>query len=201
VVTPVSSNSGVVLSGRFDTVVRTKIGSPFVIAGMQDHARVRVVGYEANGGFLLGFDARLAGPLPALMTRDCVLPILGTLVAARAAGGVAARVAQEPARFTASDRIENMATDRTAALLAELMADAGARAALLTTLGLPVDPVIDTTDGLRMTAGATVLHLRPSGNAPECRVYVEAADTTAAERLLDLAMVRVRELTAQGGAP
>lgn len=192
VVTPVSSNGGVLLSGRFARVVRTRIGSPYVIAGMAE-AGGRVVGYEANGGFLLGFAARgPAGPLPALMTRDCVLPILATLVAARAAGGVAARVAQEPARFTAADRLENVATARTAALLAALTAEAGARADLLAALGLPGADAVDTTDGLRMSMGATVLHLRPSGNAPECRVYVEADSPAAAQDLLERALAEVR---------
>src|SRR5690606_7881792 len=54
VVTPVSSNSGVERSGAFGRVIRTKIGSPFVIAGMEA-AGGRVAGYEANGGFLAGF--------------------------------------------------------------------------------------------------------------------------------------------------
>ena len=35
---------------------------------------------------------------------------------------------------------------------------------------------IDRTDGLRVTfANAEVVHLRPSGNAPEFRCYTEAA--------------------------
>ena len=64
VVTPVSSNTGVEAGGRFDRVIRTRIGSPFVIAAMEA-AGGDVVGYEANGGFLLGFAAQgPAGPLP-----------------------------------------------------------------------------------------------------------------------------------------
>ncbi|GAB1478165.1 hypothetical protein MASR2M74_07080 [Paracoccaceae bacterium] len=62
VVTPVSSNTGVEASGRFAAVIRTKIGSPFVISGMAS-APGKVVGYEANGGFLLGFAAQ--GPAGA----------------------------------------------------------------------------------------------------------------------------------------
>jgi phosphomannomutase len=61
VVTPVSSNSGFDLSGRFARVIRTKIGSPYVIAGMAA-AGGRVGGYEANGGFLLGFAGAQAHP-------------------------------------------------------------------------------------------------------------------------------------------
>lgn len=53
VVTPISSNSGVTLLPEIAEVILTRIGSPFVIAGMSE-AGGRVVGYEANGGFLFG---------------------------------------------------------------------------------------------------------------------------------------------------
>jgi len=146
----------------------------------------RVVGYEANGGFLLGFDAAgPAGPLPALMTRDSLLPLIVALVAAKAAGGLALRVAAEPARFTASGRLAGVPTARSAALVAALTADAGARAAFLAPLdGTEAD--MDLTDGLRLgLRDGRILHLRPSGNAPELRLYTEAADPAAAEALLD----------------
>lgn len=72
-------------------MARTRIGSPFVIAGMEAvlaaAPEARVAGYEANGGFLLGFAAEApAGVLAPLMTRDSLLPILAPLVAARGAG-------------------------------------------------------------------------------------------------------------------
>jgi phosphomannomutase len=180
VVTPVSSNSGA--DDLFETR-RTRIGSPFVIAAMEAEAG-KVVGYEANGGFLMGFDAPA---LPRLMTRDAFLPIIATIAAARGPQGfdLAARVAREPARFTASDRIEHIPTDRSQAFLAGLLADELARCALLETLSLPTAHMIDTTDGLRITVpGGRILHLRPSGNAPEFRLYAEAASRMGAEALL-----------------
>jgi phosphomannomutase len=182
VVTPVSSNSGVDLSGRFARVIRTKIGSPYVIAGMAD-AGGRVAGYEANGGFLLGFDATgPEGPLPALSTRDSLLPIVAVLAEARRAGSVAARVAQEPARFTAADRLENVPPEASAALLARLDAP-GALTAFLDGIG-ESPATVDRTDGLRITCGSgRVVHLRPSGNAPELRVYAEAATAAGAGAL------------------
>lgn len=181
VVTPVSSNTGVEASGHFARVIRTKIGSPFVIAGMAVGGRV--VGYEANGGFLLGFPAMLSGPLAPLATRDSLLPILAPLVAARGMG-LAALVAAEPPRFTAADRIEDIPTDRSAALLAGWIADPAALAGLLAEVGeAPLST--DLTDGLRVIcASGRVLHLRPSGNAPEFRVYVEAEATDVAQAML-----------------
>ncbi|MGB5201100.1 MAG: phosphomannomutase, partial [Sedimenticolaceae bacterium] len=41
--------------------------------------------------------------------------------------------------------------------------------------GLGAVADLDTTDGLRMTlSNAEIVHLRPSGNAPELRCYTEA---------------------------
>jgi len=192
VVTPVSSNSGVDLSGRFDRVARTRIGSPYVIAGMAG-AGGRVVGYEANGGFLLGFDATgPAGPLPALATRDSLLPIVAMLAEARRAGSVAARVAEEPARVTAADRLQEVPTEASAALIAGLD-DPAALAGFVGGLGETLS-VTDRTDGLRaICASGRIVHLRPSGNAPELRVYVEAEAPGAAAALLQRALGAVRQ--------
>ncbi len=72
------------------TEPKTRIGSPFVIAGMEiarARGRRTICGWEANGGFLTGSDiVRNGRHLAALPTRDAVLPILSVLVAARAAG-------------------------------------------------------------------------------------------------------------------
>jgi phosphomannomutase len=145
----------------------------------------RVVGYEANGGFLLGFDATLpAGRLAALPTRDSLLPIVAPLSVAHAAGGLVALVAAEPPRFTATDRLEDVATKRAAVFLQLLITDAAYRAMLLNSFAEEA-VVTDQTDGLRIScASGNIVHLRPSGNAPEFRVYVEAADRAEAMRLL-----------------
>src|SRR5690606_9317136 len=124
VVTPVSSNSGVMRKG-FASVMRTKIGSPFVIAAMEA-AGGRVVGYEANGGFLLGFDAALAGGvIHALPTRDFLLPILMALIAAQG-GTVSGLVAGEPPVVTLSDRLQEIAPERSGPFLARLIEDPAA---------------------------------------------------------------------------
>ncbi len=170
-VTPVSSNTGA--ETVFGTVIRTRIGSPYVIAGMEAHEGA-VVGYEANGGFLLGFQAEgPAGPLPPLMTRDAVLPLVVTLMRAKDIG-LPAVLAGQPQRFTATGRVENVPTAATTAYVTNLETDTASRAAFLGALG-GADAQIDVTDGLRMTlSDGRVAHLRPSGNAPECRFYAEA---------------------------
>ena len=179
VVTPVSSNTGVTRKG-FARVITTKIGSPHVIAAMEEVGG-RVLGYEANGGTLLGFDADApAGLLAELVTRDSFLPILATLVSAR--GALSARVAEEPARYTAADRLQGVAPELSAAFLKELEDEPARRAAFFDFCG-GAEAGVDRTDGLRVSFDdGAVVHLRPSGNAPEFRVYAEAdtADRAAA---------------------
>jgi phosphomannomutase len=67
-----------------------------------------VVGYEANGGFLLNSDIETGGKmLRALPTRDAVIVMLGILLLAKAQGKTVAQLAASlPARFTASDRLK-----------------------------------------------------------------------------------------------
>ncbi|MDP2739210.1 MAG: phosphomannomutase [Pseudorhodobacter sp.] len=184
VATPLSSNTGVEAGGRFGRVIRTRIGSPYVLAAMQATPG-RVVGYEANGGFVLGFAATgPTGPLPALLTRDALLPLIATLVQARGRGGLAALVAAEPARFTAAGRLRDVPTKRAQALVAAFAADAAARADFLATLG-EAEASADHADGLRLTLkSGRFVHLRPSGNAPELRFYTEAETPQAAAALL-----------------
>lgn len=195
--TPVSSNSMVGLIADFTTVHRTRIGSPYVITAMEEalaaDPAAKVVGYEANGGFLLGFVATgPAGPLTPLMTRDCLLPMLAPLVAARQAGKhLADMVGALPPRFTASDRLQGIPTDASTALIDHLSRDRGARAAFFNAAAPEV--ATDVTDGLRVQfAGGRVVHLRPSGNAPECRCYAEAPSAAEAQQLLALHLDRLR---------
>ena len=69
-------------------------------------------------------------------------------------------------------------------LIAGLDASEGARAALAREVAGAGIVAIDRTDGLRMTlASGDILHLRPSGNAPELRCYAEAGNAAAAEAL------------------
>ncbi len=117
--TPVSSNTAVERCGAFDRVLRTRIGSPYVIEGMQQLAAAGltpVAGYEANGGFLLATPIEQHGrTLAALPTRDALLVALTILQAARDQGRpVSALAGDLPARFTHSDRIKDFPTDLSA---------------------------------------------------------------------------------------
>ncbi|RYH01211.1 phosphomannomutase, partial [Salipiger sp. IMCC34102] len=184
VVTPVTSTTALDAMG-FAQVRRTRVGSPYVIAGMADVAPARVVGFEANGGVLLGFDA---GPLPALPTRDAVLPLIAPLLAARGAP-LSTLVAALPRRVALADRLQGIDRTRAAAWIKTLTQDDRARAAFWD--GAPA--ALDVTDGPRMThASGDILHLRLSGNAPELRVYAEAEDPELAQALLDKGLALAR---------
>lgn len=203
VATPVSSNSALELSGLFAAVARTRIGSPFVIEAMnrliaEGHA---ACGYEANGGFLLGSPvARDGRTLAALPTRDAVLPMLAVLAEARRKGlSVSALKAGLPPRFTASDRLQNYPTARGQALVAGL--SQGSEAEVLEKVTELFGPIagratrFDTTDGLRTTFDSgNIIHLRPSGNAPELRVYTEGDTPAHAAQLRDAALRIVADL-------
>lgn len=184
-VTPVSSNTMIEAMEGFSTIHRTRIGSPYVIAAMEealaDDRAAQVAGYEANGGFLLGFEAK---GLARLMTRDCVLPILAPLALAKSQGvSLADLVADLPPRFTAADRLQGIATEASQAFLAELSTNAAARASFFA--DMPKETAVDQTDGLRVTfEGGDIVHLRPSGNAPEFRCYAESDSADAATVLV-----------------
>jgi phosphomannomutase len=195
--TPVSSNTMIAQMPVFETLHLTRIGSPFVIAAMEDVLQsdptARVVGYEANGGFLLGFDAQgPAGPLAPLMTRDCLLPMLAPFSMVVASGQTLADlVAALPARFTASDRLTGIPTEASKPFLEQISQDADARAAFFA--DMDDEQMVDLTDGLRVTfAGGDVVHLRPSGNAPEFRCYAEASSAARAQGLLDRYLTQLK---------
>lgn len=182
VVTPVTSNSGAELGGHFRQVIRTKVGSTFVIAGMA-RATGKAAGYEANGGFLLGFDATPKGPLPRLPTRDSLLPLVAVLAASRASGSLSARVGQEPPRATASGLLRGIDSGTAAPWLARLSQGGEATSAFAASLGEEILR-IDLTDGVRLIfRSGSILHLRSSGNAPELRILCEAHDPTVARTL------------------
>ena len=189
IVTPVTSNSALEKLGLFERVVRTRVGSPYVIAGMAEAkaagARI-VVGFEANGGVLLGSDVVRDGRvLPALPTRDAMLPILAALsLKAREAKPLSAIAAALNFQIALSDRLQDVPQEKTSAMIARLDAeDAAYREASFAAHGGVA--ARDRRDGLRLTLGdGATIHFRASGNAPELRVYVEAADRGAAEALL-----------------
>jgi phosphomannomutase len=188
VATPVTMNSAVERTAFFHKVLRTRVGSPFVIAGMNEARRLgysRIVGFEPNGGTLLGSRCSIGRMnLAALPTRDAVLPLLAVLaLAVSHRQSVADLVAGLPMRHMLSDRIEHVPPAVSTALLARLAEDPAFAEAYFAPVGTLAE--LSTVDGMRYAFddGATI-HYRGSGNAPELRCYVEADTRRGAEDLL-----------------
>jgi phosphomannomutase len=198
IATPVSCNTAIEKCASFEKVIRTRIGSPYVIAGMQqlcESGFQNVVGFEANGGFLLGSGNIKNGRLlAALNTRDAVLPILALLSMAKEKGCKLSELSQAlPARFTASDRLQHLSAVISGQLLSDLAGSITSMNSLFKKFGSQVSG-IDHTDGLRITFdNEEVVHFRPSGNAPELRCYAEAEDQPRAEFLASSALKLIRK--------
>ncbi|SFD75054.1 phosphomannomutase [Pseudoalteromonas denitrificans] len=191
---PVSCNTAIEKSESFKTVVRTKIGSPYVIAafdGLTKQYRT-IAGFEANGGFLLGSDVTYQGKtLKALPTRDALLPAL-ILLAAANEKQISQLANELPTRYTHSDRIQNFATDKSKAIIKQGLVDT---VGLLVKLGFESEELskVDDTDGLRITfTDGRIVHFRPSGNAPELRCYAEADSIESAKEYVDLVLKNVQ---------
>ena len=188
IVTTVSANTMIDLMDGFRSVTRTKIGSPYVITAMEARGGGKVVGYEPNGGFLLGWEAD--GGLTPLITRDSTLPLVAVLASAAERGvAVSELLADLPGRRTATDRLKNIPREKSLALADALLA--GDHSVLPDGVGMLTST--DTTDGVRMTfSSGRIVTVRPSGNAPELRCYVEAEDQAAADALLADALGRLQ---------
>lgn len=187
VTTPVTSSSGLERSGPY-RVTRTKVGSPYVIEAMVQSISQgydKVMGFEANGGVLTGspFDVegRTLRPLP---TRDSFLPILAALYTVAVEKRELSQVVGSlKLPVAVSDRIQDYSVDRSKALMAHLRAAKGNLDAFLDPLGKIA--ATSDIDGLRVSLEKDeIVHIRPSGNAPEMRCYVEATSRRRAEILL-----------------
>lgn len=188
-VTPLTSTTGIEQSGWFGRVIRTRIGSPYVVEAMAAETALgqrRIAGFEANGGFLLESDLSLDGrTLARLPTRDAILPIVGALLAAKAAGvTLSALAATLPPRVMKANRLKEIAPELGKAFMDRMAGSRDARVAVDPALADPVD--VNVVDGLRFSfADRSVVHFRQSGNAPELRCYVETATAAETDALLD----------------
>jgi phosphomannomutase len=194
VVTPVTSNSAIERTGFFGDVVRTRVGSPYVVEAMRG-AGGAVVGFEANGGTFVGEGVRVGGQaLATLATRDAVLPILCALgMAAQQGRPIHEVVATLPLQYTLADRLQDVPSEKSAAFLHRLATDEDYARRLFAPHGIAS---LSQIDGLQFrTTSGDMVHFRASGNAPELRCYVEGRTPEIARDLLAWGMdVATREV-------
>ncbi len=182
VVAPVSCNTALERCQKFPNITRTKIGSPYVIASMMSAiawAHKRIIGYEGNGGLLTASKLSMrggTGKLSALPTRDAILPILSVLVCAKQKNKSISGIVDElPNRFTDSGLLREFPSERGKHLILRLRQEEEELVNNYFSRDFGNVKSIDFTDGARMTFGNDdIIHLRPSGNAPEFRCYTES---------------------------
>jgi phosphomannomutase len=233
---PISANDAVErrLRELSVTLAKTKIGSPYVIAAL-DELRAsgryeRIVGWEANGGFLLESTLALeAGPLAALPTRDSTLPIVANLFAAvRESVDLPTLWDRLPARFGRSGLLDHVPVEVSSAIVARLVPpgevtevefDASGKATdcsrsaaggaalgpsvagvwlelretlervFTPALGFDAVARINVLDGTRVHfRNGDVAHVRPSGNAPQLRIYANSDSQSRADAIVELGL-------------
>jgi phosphomannomutase len=196
---------------------KTKIGSPHVIKSMEEARSVgksRVVGWEANGGFLTGsFIRKNKRTLEALPTRDAVLPLslvelFAQLPPRYSKAGLIDEFPQETSRalirrFSSTDeQVKEVRFEKKAVTL--VFADGNSETASksataeqqdirqqlaihFTSEGGFDDVVrINTIDGVRIYfKNGDIAHIRPSGNAPQLRIYAVANTQARANDIVE----------------
>ena len=233
---PISANDAVERHLREHKIIlqQTKIGSPYVVAALDDLRAngkyQRIVGWEANGGFLTGSDIELNGAtLTALPTRDALLPILVNLFsAAEQRLNLAALWDDLPARYGRAGLLDDFPVEASQRILAQLIPAGmvtevefdhsngvidssrvdGSRTILdgsaaadwrrcqatltrffTTALGFDAVARINVLDGVRVYfRNGDIAHIRPSGNAPQLRIYAVSASQPRADRIVDVAL-------------
>jgi phosphomannomutase len=202
VVVPISCNDAID-RGKLAPVVepKTRIGSPFVIAGMEAalaKGKKRVCGWEPNGGFLTGSPMAHNGAiLQPLLTRDAGLPILGVLFAAEHNGlSLIDLFARLPRRFSRAALLKHFPRPTALKIVGRFSPSEGnsaaAAAAIREDLARFFTPAlgfasvihVDYTDGVRILfTNGEVAHVRASGNADELRIYAVADTQSRADAI------------------
>ena len=188
---PVSSSDAVTtwLDKMGVSWVYTKIGSPYVVDAMAAEVKAGkkvVVGWEVNGGFLTGSEvSRGEKMLSALPTRDAIFPIIVALVAAHEAGiTISELFARLPKRYTQAGLIDNFPSE-----VSQKILQADVSAYFSADAGYGKIQEINRLDGLRIYFdNGDIAHLRPSGNAPQLRMYSVADSQGRADEIVRLAL-------------
>jgi len=197
---PVSSSDALdmFLELKHKDYEHTKIGSPYVIAAMnsaKSSGHTNIVGWEVNGGFLLGSKIiRESKELSALPTRDAILPIIIGLVSAIEKNIKISELFKTlPQRSTQAGLIDNFPIDVSKKIIQTFTANQVEATALLSSYftvedGFDNVSSINSLDGLRIYfKNGDIAHLRPSGNAPQLRIYSVSDTQDRADEIVHIA--------------
>ncbi len=231
---PVSANDAVATQLKTEKIPlkTTRIGSPHVIAAMNKaiaQGRSAVVGWEVNGGFMLGSDITINGKLlEALPTRDAILPIICALLQAKQNKLPLSKLfAQLPQRYTQAGLLDRFPIETSRIIVKrfsltpkhdieqinftheniKITTSACAQEQQLkpetpickqieeikaqlqqyfsAELGFNSIRAINYTDGIKIIFfNNDIVHIRPSGNSPQLRIYAIADSQTRADEIV-----------------
>lgn len=193
IITPLTSTTAIEQSGWFSSVVRTRIGSPYVVREMMQSDQQPIAGFEANGGMLLGSNIQIGNStLSALPTRDAVLPLIAILRETNHNGcSLNVLVDELPPRFMKADRLKQISPEKGRSFLDAVLGSEGVRKNIHPSLAAPYH--VDKTDGVRLhLSNDDIVHFRQSGNAPEMRCYVETTQKNDTAKLLNEVMSNLK---------
>ena len=209
---PISSNDAVdqYLTDNSMQYAHTRIGSPYVIVAMNEavaSGKSRVVGWEVNGGFLLASDFEIRGKvMTALPTRDAVLPIIVALISTAEQSKTLSELFSElPSRFTQAGLIDEFPVETSRAIVTQFSDNITKNYEVLEQYfnrdnGFGRITGINSVDGVRIFFdNGDIAHLRPSGNAPQLRIYSVANSQERADEIVQMAIQEPRGLLRQIG--
>ena len=210
---PISANDSIIsiCKQKGMELTQTKIGSPYVIAAMNGSitshpGKWNVVSWESNGGFLTGADLTIGNKtLKALPTRDAVLPLLSVIhLFIKSGSSVSELIKTLSLRFTHADRQEAFPVETSKAIMSFLTpTDLNNREeresikeriekVFLKCDGFGKVKDLNYTDGVRILFdNGEIAHLRPSGNAPEFRIYAIADSEDRAREIVRIGFEKV----------
>ncbi|MEK7524977.1 MAG: hypothetical protein AAB548_01235, partial [Patescibacteria group bacterium] len=163
VVCPINVSSVINHLGK--EVVRTRVGSPYVIEAMKKYGAN--FGFESNGGCIHG---------DTMLTRDGGATFVKMLNIIKWSKKSLGELVGELPHFYIRRAKFDCPTDKFSSILAQAKKFQKAIQ-------------IDETDGVKLVLDAnTWVLFRPSGNAPEFRIFVESNTATKADQLLDQAL-------------
>lgn len=177
----------------------TKIGSPYVLSAMNNalaSGKNRSVCWEVNGGFMTSCDFPLdrGRALVALPTRDAILPIIIALLASIKVGSVSKMFAQLPQRYTQAGLIDNFPTEVSKKIIGDFI-DNNEQGYRRLEDFYTKDKGFGEVDGINFLDGmkihftnGDIAHMRPSGNAPQLRIYSVADSQARADEIVGMAL-------------
>lgn len=195
---PISTSDAVdkVLNEKNISITHTKIGSPYVIKQMNHNAQKGIsTGWEVNGGFMTSSDITYKnGVLTHLPTRDAFLPILISLTAAAEHEvSLSQLFSSLPRRYSQAALLDNFPQEDSQKILKLLSSYESVSKVIKENftikLGFGKYKATDITDGVRLSfANGDIIHIRPSGNAPQLRVYALANSQDRADKIVQQAI-------------